>query len=176
NAVFANDNCPEDVLTADLAIRKPQQLQAPPGAVFNWVAREVATGNVLQSGSVSANAAGVIILPGIELFRENTRKVRISVINQTVATTEAEGVFHHLKIAPNPSTAATAGLTLTAQSPMSAIVRVTGVGGAGLSFPVSLAEGENYISLAAFGLLPTGFYWVEIRVGAQRGVVEWVKM
>jgi len=176
NAVFANDNCPEDVLTADLAIRKPQQLQAAPGAVFNWVAREVATGNVLQSGSVSANAAGVIILPGIELFRENTRKVRISVINQTVATTETEGPFNSMKISPNPSAAATASLTLTAQSPMSAIVRATGVGGAGLSFPVSLTGGENHISLAAFGALPAGFYWVEIWIGEVKRVVKWVKM
>lgn len=176
NAVFFNDNCPENALVADLAIRKPQQLQALPGTVFDWVAREVATGNVLQSGSVSVNSEGVLILPGIELFRESIRKVRIFVINQTVATTETQVPFNSMKIFPNPSAAAMASLTLMAQSPMSAIVRATGVGGGGLSFPVFLAEGENHISLADFGALPAGFYWVEIRVGEVKRVVKWVKM
>ncbi|MDX1942067.1 MAG: T9SS type A sorting domain-containing protein [Saprospiraceae bacterium] len=176
NAVFANDNCPNNFLTADVAIRKPQQFKPAAGTVLNWNVKDLASGAMLQSGTTTVRADSLVVLPKIVVFKENIRKVRILVVNTSVAT-QPEPVFAEMgiKIVPNPSVG-NSNLTLFSQKVANAEIRAISLTGNTISFKTQLAEGENRISLSKFYELTAGFYVVEIIADGQRKAVKWVKL
>lgn len=178
NAIFDHDNCPVNMLTADLAIRKPQQFKPVPGTVLNWNVIDTNNGNILQNGTTTVRADGLVAIPQIEVFRETLRKVRISIFDPLVDTKpEPATLFGAAGIQPNPSGASTASLVVSVSTPMSAVVRVNGISGRGSSsFVTALAQGENRIPLSAFEHLPAGVYGVEIYIGEDRTVLKWVKI
>ena len=102
NAVFANDNCPENSLLADLAIRKPQVFKPLTGKNLNWNVKDAASGQILQSGQTTVQADDLVVIPQVEVFRESIRKVRISIFDPTVSAGEADG-FSAIEIFPNPT-------------------------------------------------------------------------
>ncbi|MFN0013561.1 MAG: alpha/beta hydrolase-fold protein [Saprospiraceae bacterium] len=176
NAVFANDNCPDNFLTADLAIRKPQQFKPAAGKTLHWSAKDMANGAVLQSGTATVRADGLVVLPQVVVFRENIRRVRIEVVDQTVATDEpAQGVLSNLAIMPNPGSAA-AFLTVQAQKTVEAVVCASGLDGRPVCASVGLHTGENRVPLSVFENLPAGFYCISVQVDGTRQTVKWIKI
>ncbi len=103
NAVFANDNCPHNSLKADVAIRRPQFFKPASGKALAWRVTDVATQNTLQSGTLTVQADDLVVIPQVQVFRENIRRVRISVFDPTIAAGEPAADISGIKIFPNPS-------------------------------------------------------------------------
>jgi pimeloyl-ACP methyl ester carboxylesterase len=85
-AIFDHDNCPVNSLFADLAIRKPQAFLPTEGSLLNWNVKDNDTGIILVSGKTTVGVDGLVRIPQIEVFREDIRKIKISVIDPTVGT------------------------------------------------------------------------------------------
>ncbi|MEQ1746707.1 MAG: hypothetical protein ABMA02_14845 [Saprospiraceae bacterium] len=176
NAVFDNDNCPNNFLTASVAIRKPQKFKPAAGKILHWSVKDTANGAVLQNGTTVVQADGLVVLPQIAVFRENIRRVRIEVIDQTVATGEpTQGVLSNLSIMPNPGSSS-AYLTIQAQKTAEAIVCANGIDGRPAWVSVRLQAGENRVPMSIFENLPTGFYGISVQVDGVRQVVKWIKI
>jgi hypothetical protein len=103
NALFPNDNSPEDFLTADLAIRRPQAFLPAAGQTVSWKVEDLSTGNTLQSGTATVQADDLVVIPQVEVFRETIRKVRITVSDETTATADLNHLAGSIRIFPNPS-------------------------------------------------------------------------
>ena len=103
NAIFSNDNSPEDFLTADLAIRRPQTFVPLSGEVIAWDVKDITTGNILQSGTTTVHEDNLVVVPQVEVYKENIRKVLITV---TLGTTSIEEFYSEssiINISPNPA-------------------------------------------------------------------------
>ncbi|MDX1408183.1 MAG: T9SS type A sorting domain-containing protein, partial [Saprospiraceae bacterium] len=103
NAVFANDNSPEDFLTADLAIRRPQSFTPVTGEDIFWNVKDAATGDILQSGTTTVQTDDLVVIPQIAVFRESIRKVLISITNITTSVTGSSTDRLDLRVIPNPA-------------------------------------------------------------------------
>jgi hypothetical protein len=86
NAVFANDICPHESLTADVAIRKPQQFKPATGKTLHWVVKDAADGTVLQSGNTNVQADSLVVIPKVVVYKDIIRKVRIIVADRKPTT------------------------------------------------------------------------------------------
>ncbi len=175
NAVFGNDNCPVNSLTADVAIRKPQQFKPAPGKTVNYSVKDVATGDVLKSGVTIVQADGLVVVPQVVVFRENIRRVRISVTDPSVTASEPQHLVSNLKIEPNPSLGK-ATLSVFAPQNQEMTLRVCSLDGKQISAKVQLSEGDNRLALTDFEHLPAGFYFVSLGAEGFEQVVKWVKM
>lgn len=175
DAVFDNDNCPDDFLTADLAIRKPQQFKPSTGSTIYWQVRDVASNQLLQNGTSTVKADNLTVIPQIRIFRNAVRKVRIVISTQPVAADEPETRSFHLAVSPNPSSGATV-LTIHSANAQQVSLRITGLTGTVYKTEHPVMPGENRISLADLGELPAGFYWVGVLVDGRLEVLRWVKM
>lgn len=102
NAVFANDNCPHNALKADLAIRRPVNFIPATGKNLSWNVKDIDSGNTLQSGTAVVQADNLVVLPQIEVFREDIRRVRITVFAPASPTKEPADNAS-LIISPNPT-------------------------------------------------------------------------
>lgn len=176
NAVFPNDNCPFDILGADVAIRKPTSFRPATGASLYWQVRDAASGEVLQSGTTAVQPDELVSIPQVEVYRENLRRVRIEVSDLPLSA-QSPGIepFSALKINPNPSTGE-AVLTVFSQNDTKAEVRAIGTTGTLRVFPVQLVAGANRLPLRDFAALPAGLYFVGlVSGGGQHGVVKWIK-
>lgn len=103
NAIFPNDNSPENFLTADLAIRRPMTFLPATGQTIYYKVEELGTGSILQAGATTVQADNLVVIPQVEVFKENIRKVRITVTDQITATEEAASATTDIGIFPNPS-------------------------------------------------------------------------
>ncbi len=175
NAVFGNDNCPHDFLTADLAIRKSQQFKPVSGTPVYWQVKDFLTNQILQSGSTMVQADDLTVIPQVEVFRNDIRKVRIEVSTQPVATKEAGRSFLNITVSPNPSTEAST-LIVYSEKEQEVTLRLSGISGVISFVKKQIHPGENRISLIDFGLIPAGVYFVAIEAERQQKVVRWVKI
>ncbi|MBK7337708.1 MAG: T9SS type A sorting domain-containing protein [Saprospirales bacterium] len=175
NAVFGNDNCPHDFLTADLAIRKPQQFKPVTGTLVYWQVKDFLTNQILQSGTTLVQADNLTVIPQVEVFRNDIRKVRIEVSTQPVATKEAGKSLFNITVSPNPSTEAST-LIVYSEKEQEATVRLSGISGVISFVKKQIHPGENRIPLNDFGLIPAGVYFIAIEAERQQKVVRWVKM
>ncbi len=157
-ATYGNDNCPENSLLADMAIRRPQVFKPLTGKNLNWVVKDAANGQVLQSGATIVKADNLVVIPQIEVFREAVRKVKITVFDPTVSTSETEGVSK-LEVFPNP----TDGVLFLKKGVD--LVRVFGVGGR----VVFEKRGFELYEIDLSGL-PAGLYFLETEQGWGRFV------
>lgn len=103
DALFPNDNSPEDFLTADLAIRRPKAFLPATGQIIYWNVKDLATGNTLQSGAATVQADDLVVIPQVEVFKENIRKVRINLSDGTTATENLHDSVPGIHIFPNPT-------------------------------------------------------------------------
>ncbi len=103
NAIFANDNCPNNSLSADVAIRKPQQFKPATGKTLNWNVKDLSNGNILQAGTTVVQADSLVVVPQVVVFKENIRRVRISVLDPTISAEEPESDFSEIQVFPNPT-------------------------------------------------------------------------
>ncbi|MBK8920144.1 MAG: hypothetical protein IPM81_01310 [Saprospirales bacterium] len=175
NAIFGNDNCPHNFLTADLAIRNPQVFKPATGTTVYWQVKDFVTNQVLQNGTATVQADDLTIIPQVKVFKEDIRKVRIEVSTQPVATTEAGRNFWGVTVAPNPSAEAPM-LTVYSEKEMKTSLRLSGISGVISFVEIEIHPGENRIPLIDFGQIPAGFYFVEIEAKRQRKIVRWVKI
>lgn len=176
NAVFANDNSPNNSLTADLAIRRPQQFKPATGTLLNWSVRDTGTGNVLQSGQVTVQDDDLVVIPQIVVFRENIRRVRIIVVDPSVTTAEPQADVSEMKILPNPSSDHAVLAFDNQADTQSAALRIMAASGKVFSSNIPLARGENRVPLSEFEHLPAGIYFIEINADGQHKAVRWAKM
>lgn len=175
NAVYTNDNCPVNSLSADVAIRKPRQFKPLTGKLLNWSVKDVSTGNTLQSGQATVQTDGLVVIPKVVVFRENIRRVRISVADPSVAVVDLPSVFSSLKIEPNPSIE-NAVLSVFSKEEMEVTICASGLDGKQVAVNVRLFEGQNRIPLGAFESLPAGIYFVSISSHQGKQVAKWLKM
>ena len=103
NGVFPNDNSPEDFLTADLAIRRPQSFMPVIGQVITWKVEDITTGNILQNGMTTVQTDDLVVIPQIEVFKENIRKVRITISDESTAIEDLPSFSSGMYIYPNPA-------------------------------------------------------------------------
>lgn len=174
-AVYGNDNCPVNVLMADLAIRKPRQFKPVTGKLLNWSVKDVVTGNILQTGQVTVQADGLVVLPQLLVFRESIRRVRIMVTDPSVAVTEPAVNISKMKISPNPSLN-DASLSFFSPGEMEAQLQASSVDGKQMSVKIHIFEGENRLDLKAFEKLPAGFYVISMIGNGFEKTLKWVKM
>ncbi len=175
NAVFGNDNCPVNNLTADVAIRKPRQFKPLTGKLLNWSVKDIVTGNTLQSGQTIVQADNLVVIPQVKVFKEDIRRVRITVLDPSVAASEPESGFSGIRIEPNPSLG-NAVLSVFSSKEMDVELRASSPDGRLVSAKTHLFEGDNHLPLTAFESLPKGFYLLSILNNVYQQVVKWVKM
>lgn len=175
NAVFANDNCPDDHLSADLAVRRPQIFKPENGQTLNWNVKDADTGTFLQAGTTTVQDDDLVLIPQILVFRESSRRVRISINDPSVPAFEPAVVFSEIKIEPNPSLG-NAVLSVFSQVEMEVEISACGLDGKLISVNTHFFEGQNRLPLTAFESLPAGFYFVSISNSKFKQAVKWVKM
>lgn len=167
NALFPNDNAPENFLVADLVIRRPQLFQPATGETVSWSVKELTTGNTLQSGTTTVQADNLVVVPQVVVFKETIRKVLITIEQVSTSTQESYFANTLLRISPNP----TSGILFTA--PDWRDVRIIDVNGKevkrfNLSFPGQTLDVSD---------LPGGLYFLDVLTSdEQRKVGKWVKL
>jgi hypothetical protein len=96
------DNCPVDSLICDLVIRRPQAFRPDPGAVIAWEQVDVATGDTLRGGTVTAGPDGRVRLADVVTYRD-PRRTRLGFRRAAVAVGRRTGpAALRLSATPNP--------------------------------------------------------------------------
>lgn len=72
------DNSPYASIVLDLAPRKTQAFLPPPGRGLRWTATDVATGVVLQFGSIVSESDGVTVVPGL-IVPADPNRIRVAI-------------------------------------------------------------------------------------------------
>jgi len=175
NAIFGNDNCPNNFLTADLAIRNPQVFKPATGTTVYWQVKDFVTNQILQNGTVTVQADNLTVIPQVKVFKNDIRKVRIEISIQPVATIETGKNIFEIRVSPNPSIGASS-LTVYSEKELKATLRLFGISGVLFFIEKQIHPGENRIPLIDFGQIPAGFYFIEIEAEMQRKIVRWVKI
>ena len=95
--VYAGDSA-----TCDVTIRKPQLFQPATGTPLDWRLERVSDGQVLQSGTTSPDADGVVAVTGLTLFKDPVRTrliVEMALSTGLGDRTAGSGLIVH----PNPA-------------------------------------------------------------------------
>lgn len=175
NAMFDHDNCPHEMLVADLAIRKPGLFRPATGATIWWTVRDFLSGDILQQGVADVQEDDLAVIKGVEVYREDIRKVMIEIAGFPLATNSADVHSLEMQIAPNPSSG-NALVTIVSQTECSAIFSLSSTGGHISSFIRAISEGENVFAIPFADQLPSGVYILKMEAGNQREMVPWVKL
>ncbi|MEO5959228.1 MAG: hypothetical protein ABIZ49_07590, partial [Opitutaceae bacterium] len=80
----AVETSPFAQLTSDVAIRKPQAFKPAAGSSVTWRVTNAATGTLLQSGTATVAADGLITIPGVTVLRD-PNKVKLTLEGPPVA-------------------------------------------------------------------------------------------
>lgn len=155
---------------------RPQLFKPATGAVLLWQVREVGSGAILQSGQTTVQADDLVVIPQVEVYREDIRRVRIIVADPSVATNQPV-IAETLSLAPNPGTDTFALEWDNPEAEASASIDLVAVSGEKvLSRNVSIQEGANRITLDGLKTLPAGIYQVVVNTGKKVGTARWVKL
>lgn len=103
SAIYPNDNSPEDFLTADLAIRRPQAFLPATGQPIYYKVEDPGTGNTLQNGTTTVQADDLVVIPQVEVFKESIRKVHITVTDEITGIEDPTSDSAGPHVFPNPS-------------------------------------------------------------------------
>ena len=102
NSIFPNDNSPHEFLTADIAVRRPQDFKPSSGDFISWDAEDVATGDLLQSGITTVRDNDLVVIQQVNVYREDIRRVRITV-SDVINAVKNETQFETIQLFPNPT-------------------------------------------------------------------------
>ena len=102
-ALFPNDNPPTDFLTADMAIRRPQTFLPEKGQQLSWFVTDISTGDTLQSGVTIVHDDGLVVIPQINVYKEDLRRNRITVTDGITAVKEYDDPQNKIDVFPNPA-------------------------------------------------------------------------
>jgi hypothetical protein len=95
------DNCPVDSSTCGIGIRKPRIFKPQPGSQLSWKLIRVSNNEVLQSGAVTADTAGVVMIDGLKIFKD---PVRTRLIVENGSTSGVNSIDRRLiQVYPNPA-------------------------------------------------------------------------
>ena len=167
NAIFPNDNSPENFLTADFAIRRPQSFMPVTGEVISWNVKDITSGNILQSGTTMVQADNLVIVPQVEVFKESIRKVLITITLGTTSSEEVSIENSTVRISPNPA------YESIFTEPDWKNVSIVGRNGKEIKH-VKMGMSTQTLDIA---FLPPGFYFLIITTrGAKRKVGSFVKL
>jgi len=95
------DNCPVDSSTCGIGIRKPRSFKPQPGSQLNWKLIRVSNNEVLQSGVVTADTAGVVMIDGLKIFKDPVRTRLIVENGSTSGVNSIDGRW--VQVYPNPA-------------------------------------------------------------------------
>lgn len=178
NAVFANDNCPVEQLTADMYIRKPRQFKpfGDLGTLVAWNVTDEGNGEELQSGVVGVLLADTaVVIPEVVVYREGIRRVRIKVWGPVGSVKSILEQQFEMTLLPNPSRGE-ATLRIYSKKEMNALIRVHSLDGqCYLTQETRLMEKENRVALKGLETLPAGMYVVEVMSEGQVRTVKLAK-
>lgn len=175
NAVFQNDNCPENSLTADLAVRKPQKFFPFDGRTIEWKVIDLNNGNVLQNGKSQLQADLLVVIPKITVYKENIRKVKILMGYLTGGIhNESNKFYSNIHISSNALNEES-WLNILSNTDSNINIKVIQINGKETSFMSTIHVGENRISLRPFEHLPQGIYIIELQNNHIRQSLKWVK-
>lgn len=160
DAVFGNDNCPYDSLTASMAIRRPQQFHLQPGTGNSCYAyiTDLNSGNIISSGGFFV-PDDLAVVHNVTAYRKDIRKIRVHVLGGT-STSEPNGTAT-LMAFPNPASSQLQLRYHTTRNE-SVLIRISRVDG-GVS-EVSIFEaqaGENQWVMTTQDY-PNGWYFLSI--------------
>ncbi|MDX2249610.1 MAG: T9SS type A sorting domain-containing protein [Bacteroidia bacterium] len=175
DALYARDNSPHDQLTADLAIRKPQQFKPATGTAIQWRVKDATSGNILQSGAATVKADSLVVIPQIVVYKENIRKVEIEIKTTATPVEPETNVFFAVTILPNPS-GSDAILSVNSKRNTPAVINLITPEGRKISVNTRLVPGENRFSLFPFAELPAGIYLIQILTPEAKKTLRWVKL
>ncbi|MBI5168775.1 MAG: hypothetical protein HZA61_04730 [Candidatus Eisenbacteria bacterium] len=83
---------PPDSCTGDVTLRRTRLFRPAPGEVVTFTVADIASnGRLAQSGTATADANGVVTLPGVKLFRLGSL---VDVVRNPVASAPAPGAPH----------------------------------------------------------------------------------
>jgi predicted esterase len=97
------DNCPRDSASCSLAIRKPARFRPPPQTSLQWRLVRHANGQVLQSGSTSPDASGLVTITGLKLYKDPVRTRLIVETDAVTSIADRDGDNVVINIYPNPA-------------------------------------------------------------------------
>jgi predicted esterase len=161
-ALFSHDNCPQQELTSDIAIRKPQAFLPQAGTPINWQVEDAATQEILQTGFTLPKARNLIVLEQVTVYREDIRKVRIRVTYGS-GTHEEKG-YPGAMLQPNPANTDT-WLNFNAEQPLLAVLNVyNNLGVLVQTLQVDIQAGNNRLHIP-LNQLPQGIYYVRLGMG-----------
>ncbi len=115
---YSNDIPAFDSSTADLAIRKPQQFKPAEGSTVYWAMTRLSDGKVMQSGQETVGTDGLVIIPGINIYKYKC-EIAISPDPAVFVREDHSGSpapLPALKIFPNPAGSSMTIQCYTAQS------------------------------------------------------------
>ena len=69
--------------TADVTPQKTTAFKVAPGATVTWQNISVATSQVLQSGTVTADSAGLVTLPGVQILTDDGNRLKLDITSLT---------------------------------------------------------------------------------------------
>ncbi|MBL7826566.1 MAG: T9SS type A sorting domain-containing protein, partial [Saprospiraceae bacterium] len=174
NAIFDNDNCPNDFLTSDLAVRKPRMFKPNTGETVYWLVRETGTNQVLQSGVTQVQADNLVVVEQLRIYKKSIGRVLIELSTVASSTNQVENKAFQMNLFPNPSAGAP---TLSVHSPVAqlAMLQVSGMTGQVYSAEKPLFSGDNLLVFPELETMPAGVYIVS--VGFNRGTtsLKWIK-
>jgi pimeloyl-ACP methyl ester carboxylesterase len=165
-AVFTNDNSPHEQLTADVAIRRPQQFKQGPGYIWSYSVSDLATGELLQFGLTAVGADSLVVAPGIVVYRENVRKVRILFTPWASAAEAPEGTIS-IRVQPNPARDVANLVVESAKNQTLALWVTDAPGRPFYRHTIRVAAGNNVVPLPVADW-PAGLYLV--RLSGKNGV------
>ncbi len=174
-AEFDHDNCPQDVLVADMAIRKPVLFKPVTGTTILWSVRDFTTNQILQEGTTVVRDDNLVVIPNVEVYRQSLRKVKISVVPIFLSTEDVESSAMTLTIAPNPSYQ-TPIVKLTSAREMDVTFRLSSMDGYMKEFQKHMEEGENRFLLPVYDGLTSGMYVLSMMADSHTQHVRWVKL
>jgi len=160
---------PGNSLTADLAIRRPQQFKPKMGKILQWSVTRLSNNQVLQSGTTTVGAEGLVSITGITVFKDPDL-VRIRVSDPTVAVESRDSEtlpteFSLSQNYPNPFNPST---VISFQLPVNSHVtlKVFDVNGREVA---TLADGElrsgEHVVVFDANNLPSGVYIYRVQAG-----------
>jgi hypothetical protein len=112
--VVSQSSCPNDIpgadtISTDITPRRLQRFQPLPGQTCTWALVRQTGGDTLQQGTVQADLAGTITVPGLLLIKEKTElmvsKPATGILDKPQANIYRKGMV--IDISPNPFSSVT---------------------------------------------------------------------
>lgn len=162
---FANDNCPVDQLTADMAVRR---VPAPhetfcdfsnPPAAWVYEVQDISSGDYLDGGSIDCVGDDLMIIRDLVVYKKSIRKIKVTIYLIVPVTSVGPTPFTAV-LMPNPAKESTL-LRVDLQKPSGLSITLTNASGLIHTQFYSAQTGENQITLQVDDLSP-GLYFVQI--------------